>query len=258
MNRINDFFKKEILSKNLFCEKHGNYKSMNFFADIWSKCEWCEKDREIEEISKKEIELMVKKEEFLRKSLGVAMIPKRYIDKGFDTYKAINFNQEKALGFCKEYVENFLSISKIGTSALFLGNPGTGKTHLAAAIASEVIKRYNKTALFVTTQKAIRLVKDTWRNGSNSTESEVLKSFVVPDLLVLDEVGVQYGTDSERNILFDIFNDRYEMRKPVIVISNLNLNDVEYCLGNRVIDRLREDGGRVVHFDWESKRKSEE
>lgn len=258
MNKIHDFFKKEILSKNLFCEKHGSYKSMNFFADIWSKCEMCAKEQEIEEISKKEIELMVKKEEFLRKSLGVAMIPTRYIDKGLDTYKAINFNQEKALEFCKQYVDNFLSVSKIGTSALFLGNPGTGKTHLAAAIAMEVIKRYNKTALFITTQKAIRLVKDTWRNGSGPTESEILKSFVVPDLLVLDEVGVQYGTDSERNILFDIFNDRYEMRKPVIVISNLNINDVEYCLGNRVIDRLREDGGRVVHFDWESKRKFEE
>lgn len=86
-----------------------------------------------------------------------------------------------------------------------------------------------------------------------------------PDLLILDEVGVQFGSDTERLLLFDILNERYERRRPTILMSNLALDDAEEggrvvpgiksYLGERVFDRLREDGGQSVVFDWPSHRK---
>ena len=76
-----------------------------------------------------------------------------------------------------------------------------------------------------------------------------------PDLLILDEVGVQFGSDFERNTLFDVLNERYELRKPTIFLSNLGREDLAEFLGERVMDRLREDGATVVPFDWPSYRR---
>lgn len=77
---------------------------------------------------------------------------------------------------------------------------------------------------------------------------------VEPDLLILDEVGVQHGSDTEKLILFEIINGRYEAARPTIVISNLDAAGLEQFLGERAFDRLREGGGRLVVFDWESHR----
>src|SRR5690606_23131134 len=101
----------------------------------------------------------------------------------------------------------------------------------------------------------IRAVKDTYRRDSTQTEAEAIASFVTPDLLILDEVGVQFGSDTEKLILFEIINGRYESMKPTIVISNLAIGELEAYLGERAFDRLREGGGKAVVFDWPSYRR---
>lgn len=73
-------------------------------------------------------------------------------------------------------------------------------------------------------------------------------------MLILDEVGVQFGSEAEKLILFDVLNERYERCKATILLSNLTATEVKDYLGERVMDRMREDGGKVVVFDWESYR----
>jgi DNA replication protein DnaC len=67
---------------------------------------------------------------------------------------------------------------------------------------------------------------------------------------------VQFGSDTEKLLLFDILNERYERRRPTILMSNLPRDEVSSYLGERVFDRLREDGGEFISFTWESYRKS--
>lgn len=110
------------------------------------------------------------------------------------------------------------------------------------------------TALFTTTLRAIRRVKETWSKGSTETESQAVSALTYPSLLILDEIGLQFGTDTEKTILFDVLNERYENDKPCILISNLSLDGVRKFVGERVFDRLREGGGEAVVFDWESHR----
>lgn len=69
---------------------------------------------------------------------------------------------------------------------------------------------------------------------------------------MLDEVGVQFGSETEKLMLFDVLNERYEERRSTILLSNLDLNGVKGFLGERVFDRIREDGGQYIPFDWES------
>jgi len=72
----------------------------------------------------------------------------------------------------------------------------------------------------------------------------------------MDEVGVQFGSEFERQIMFDVLNERYEKRKPSILLSNIPPSELGTYLGDRVTDRLREDGGKMIAFDWESYRRN--
>ena len=112
--------------------------------------------------------------------------------------------------------------------------------------------RDSRTVLFTTVMRAIRRVKDTWSRESRESETQAIAALVFPDLLILDEIGVQFGSDTERLILFDVLNERYEKRRPTLLLSNLNIDEVKAYLGERVFDRLREDGGEAIVFDWAS------
>lgn len=107
---------------------------------------------------------------------------------------------------------------------IFCGGIGTGKTHLAIGIAKELMARY-RSAFFMSVMGAVRSVKETWRN-SETSESEALKNLIEPDLLILDEVGVQFGSDTGKLILFEIINGRYEGRRATILIATLTTKEV--------------------------------
>ena len=101
---------------------------------------------------------------------------------------------------------------------------------------------------------AVRSVKETWRPGSEHSERKAIGRFYEPDLLILDEVGVQFGSEAEKIILYDIINGRYERVLPTILISNLPEAELGAYLGDRVLDRMSEGGGVTLAFDWPSKR----
>ena len=73
------------------------------------------------------------------------------------------------------------------------------------------------------------------------------------DLLVIDEVGGRWGTETEQILLGDMLMQRYERNAPTILIANENIHGVRGCIGERAFDRARESA-RVVIFDWESYR----
>jgi DNA replication protein DnaC len=102
--------------------------------------------------------------------------------------------------------------------------------------------------------RAVRLVKDSWSKDSDRSESEAIELLTAPDLLILDEVGIQSGSDFEKNLIFDVLNERYARRRPVILLSNLEPKEISAFLGERVMDRLREDGATVHAFTWSSHR----
>ena len=56
--------------------------------------------------------------------------------------------------------------------------------------------------------------------------------------------------------MFDVLNTRYENRKPSILLSNIPKEQLSDYLGERVTDRLRENKGKVIGFDWESYRRN--
>ena len=180
-------------------------------------------------------------------------IPERFRTRTLDSFVADTDEKRHALEFATRYANDFDDVFKTGRSALFLGQPGTGKTHLAAGIGLQIMER-GYSVHFTTVMRAIRRVKDTWSRFSVETQTEAINSLVYPSLLTLDEVGVQFGSETEKLILFDVLNERYEGRLPTLLLSNHTLQEVKAFLGERIFDRLREDGGEVIGFNWESHR----
>ena len=160
--------------------------------------------------------------------------------------------KEHARATAMEFASNFKTHRRNGTFMVFSGKPGTGKSHLATAIAKEIMP--GVTAFYTSAIDAVRMIRDTWRRDSVKTESQVLEELASIDLLILDEVGVQYGTEAEQVSLFDIIDKRYRDLMPTILLTNLNTKGMREFLGDRSYDRLRENGLWIT-FDWESQRK---
>ncbi|MGE8439932.1 MAG: ATP-binding protein, partial [Pseudomonas palmensis] len=184
--------------------------------------------------------------------LSRAAIPARFTDRRLSTYQPTCPEAAKALQIAQQYADTFKQAMETGRSLIFTGNVGAGKTHLAVGIAHEVMEQ-GFTALFTSVMGAVRSVKETY-GRRDLTESQAIARLVEPDLLILDEVGVQFESNTERLYLFEILNGRYENMRPTIVISNLTTAGIKECLGQRAFDRLREGDGRAVSFAWESYR----
>lgn len=247
----------DVPNRTEVCEIHGEFISRNFFKTHWTKCPACSEEKRKEQdaidAENRRIDHIKWREEQWVKKVGASGIPERFKDRTLESFVANTEAQRKALDFAMEYANRFEDVARTGKSALFIGKPGTGKTHLSVGIALRAMQD-GHTALFTTVIRAIRRIKDSWSRDSDENETSVIESFVFPDLLVFDEVGVQFGSETERLYLFDILNERYENRKPTILLSNLSIAEVKTFLGERAFDRLREDGGQAIIFDWDSHR----
>lgn len=242
-----------VQTKPMTCETHGDYTSKGMFGGkVWTLCPECSKISAAVEKEKAEAKEKAENTQRWERKLGHACIPDRYRDRRFENYIAKTKGQQHALAVTQEYAENFLTVN--GRSLILSGLPGTGKTHLANAICLHIMEHHKSSAMFTTVMKAIRRIKDTWGKGSEESETQAIEAFVWPDLLVLDEIGVQFGSETEKMLLFDILNERYEQRKPTVLISNLPVKDVIGYLGERIFDRMKEDNGISITFTWPSHR----
>ena len=257
---LENLINKDRPTKEVLCIKHNvAYTSTNYIGDHWTECPKCmieirdaEAKKQIERDKQAELERQQRR--WIAK-IGKAAIPERFKDRTLDSYIAKTSGQQTALAFCKEYANNFDEVLKTGRSAIFCGRVGTGKTHLAIGIALSIMQQ-QRSPVFVTVQRLIRRVKDSWHT-KEETESEVIEAFASPDLLILDEIGVQFGSEFEKQILFDVLNERYEKLKPSILLSNIPKKQLGEYLGERVADRLRENGGKMIPFDWDSHRRND-
>ncbi len=105
--------------------------------------------------------------------------------------------------------------------------------------------------LYTEAIKIVRNIKDTWRQ--KTSEQTAIDKYVKPKVLVIDEIGVQYESNTETLFLTEIINDRYNQKKQTILSGNATVLEMQKILGDRVIDRFKESGGVLV-CDWESYR----
>lgn len=94
----------------------------------------------------------------------------------------------------------------------------------------------------------VRKIKETWHNNDR-TETEIIEAYSKMTLLIVDEVGVGYNSDTEKMFITEIINNRYENCLPTILMTNLTVSGLTTAIGDRAVSRVAEGG--VVCFDWE-------
>lgn len=188
-----------------------------------------------------------------RRLIGTGITP-RFRGCSFDTFAATTQAQEGALAACREYAEGFEESVRTGRGLLLLGNVGTGKTHLACAIAQHVVREFEAWAVVTSAAEICRTMKGSFGRGAAYSERDVLDELGGPELLVIDEVGVQSGSDFSPGVLSDVIDRRYQHLRPTVLVSNRKPQELPQFIGDRAVDRLRQGGGRVVGFHWASAR----
>lgn len=179
-----------------------------------------------------ELELLERERKAAIRRLKAANFPNHKTLDSFDfsAQPSVNKVQLSELMRC-EYIDRRESI-------LMIGNPGTGKTHLATSLAMEACARGKKVRFWRVTELITTLMEAHEDRQLMRLRSRLSKL----DLLVLDELGYVPASKVGAELLFDVISTAYE-RTSIIVTTNLPFENWTEVLGSErltgaVLDRL--------------------
>ncbi len=134
------------------------------------------------------------------------------------------------LNKCISYANSFGAKS---LSLFMLGNTGLGKTFLCSCIAKRIIEN----GYSVVFRSVLKVFEDALAEHYGKRDGNTLEELNNADLVILDDLGSEFGTQSDP-ILYQIINDRINLCKPTIITSNLSIQQLNKRYNERIISRL--------------------
>lgn len=261
-----------------YCGKTLEPQGIVFGGEVWiwqpfptrcdcpqAKAYWEEYDRKkaMEKAAAEEQERRKAMQQRIERLLGRSGIKKRFQQRTFENFRRDTPGRQKNYTIAKEYADNFGYHRAKGDGLYIEGTNGTGKTHLAAAIALQLIGE-GIPVICKTSSDLLMDIKKSF-DDSSVNEAQVLDVYKRVDLLIIDDLGKEQCSDWSMSTLYSILNDRYEDMKPTIVTTNYNADALVSALTPKgfdntkivaIISRLRETS-TVMTMAWKDIRGSE-
>lgn len=222
------------------CPEHGTYTGEDIFQNgrlvSAAPCPECEKQKAALRAELVEAERLENERKQLDNKLIRAGIPEEYRGKGLADYIPQDQTQASAKELTRRFINGWGKAKAGGYGLLFFGACGTGKTHLGCTILQSLIEA--TTCKYMTVTELFWAVRGAYAKNAEFTEDDVIDRISKIGLLVLDEIGVQKGSDAERRILFSVMDRRLTNKKPTILLTNLPPEALLALLGDRLMDRV--------------------
>lgn len=118
---------------------------------------------------------------------------------------------------------------------VFIGAYGSGKTHLAAAIAN-FRQSQGEQVMFVTAPDLLDYLRTTFGPNANTTFDVLFDRVRNVPLLVLDDLATQHARSWAKEKLFQLLDYRYVAKLPTVITSSEKLDDMEERILSRILD----------------------
>lgn len=220
----------------VYCGKCGSRKQLRVkFGDkthvVRCVCK-CESEELEEKKRQEEYEEQMRRINRLKEA---SMMDKKYREVTFDKYEVREENK-KVFEMAKKYAGRFQDMYKKNQGLLLYGPVGTGKSFTAACIGNYLLN--NAKPVIMTS--FVKILQDIWENDREAEYITILNS---ASLLIVDDLGTERETDYALEKVYNIIDSRVRANKPMIITSNLELNDMMECEDirkKRIYDRILE------------------
>ena len=136
---------------------------------------------------------------------------------------------ETALEFAQQPGE-WLVLNSIGF--------GNGKTHLAAAIANQVVNQGDP-VLFIVVPDLLDHLRATFNPAIGARYDKRFDEIKAAPLLILDDLGTESATAWAREKLYQLFNYRYNAHLPTVITTATPIDEIDPRLATRMLDGSR-------------------
>lgn len=198
------------------------------------KCEQAEQERK--DAERKANEKSVRISHALQDLHDSGVIDSRLSGCRFEDDDLANPKQSQ---FAHKYVDNFKENLEKNIGLLMCGGVGTGKTFLAGCISDALLKKN-----YFVISSSINAIAAAMKRNFGEDEPAICRYLASCDLLVLDDFGTQRDTEFMNEQVYRIIDTRYNARKPVIITTNLTMEDFRAdnlpVEKQRVYDRIAE------------------
>jgi len=140
-------------------------------------------------------------------------------------------------GAAKEFVERVLA-GRAADGLYITGSVGTGKTFLACCIANRLLEE-GVEVLFLVVPDFLDRIRATYDlQRPEYTEVDLTDAAKAAPVLILDDLGAHHYTEWARQKIYSLVNHRLNHQLPVVVTTNISLEDLGEYLGKRTTSRL--------------------
>jgi len=145
--------------------------------------------------------------------------------------KKIRVIMRENYNHCKNFAENFHLPS---AGLLLTGETGLGKTHLSLAIAGRVLES-GYSAVYGSAPDLFRKIEDEHFGRAEGRTADALQA---ADLLILDDIGAEFGTPFYTAVFYNLLNSRMNAGLPLVISTNLTMGEMRDRYGERIVSRL--------------------